>query len=71
MAAATPGVSKAPATIPRWPIEMLEPSMKSAKVDTKEVVEGMKGVYGSERRLQGLVDDLNARRYRKAINTIE
>ena len=30
MTAAIPRVSKAPATIPRWPIEMLDPSMKSA-----------------------------------------
>ena len=29
------GVSKAPATIPRWPIEMLDPSMKAAEEDIK------------------------------------
>jgi len=37
----------------------------------KEVVEGLKEAYGSEQRLQELADDLNARGYRKAANTIE
>ena len=36
-ASAMPSASKAPATIPRWPIEMLDPSMKSAEVGTAEV----------------------------------
>ena len=36
----------------------------------KEVVEGLKEAYGSEQRLQGLADDLNAQGYRKAANTI-
>ncbi|KAF5090244.1 IS256 family transposase ISKol5 [anaerobic digester metagenome] len=37
----------------------------------KEVAEGLKEAYGSEQRLQDLADDLNARGYRKAANTIE
>ena len=37
----------------------------------KEVVEGLKEAYGNEQRLQDLADDLNARGYRKATNTIE
>ncbi len=37
----------------------------------KEVVEGLKGAYGNEQKLQDLADDLNARGYRKAANTIE
>ena len=36
-----------------------------------EVAEGLKEAYGSEQRLQDLADDLTARRYRKAANTIE
>ena len=37
----------------------------------KEVLEGLKEAYGNEQRLQDLADDLNARGYRKAANTIE
>ena len=37
----------------------------------KEVVEGLKEAYGNEQKLQDLADDLNARGYRKAANTIE
>lgn len=36
-----------------------------------EVAEGLKEAYGSEQRLQDLADDLNARGYQKAANTIE
>jgi len=36
-----------------------------------EVAEGLKEAYRSEQRLQDLADDLNARGYRKAANTIE
>ncbi len=41
------------------------------KKDQKEVVESLKEAYGDEQRLQDLADDLNARGYRKAANTIE
>jgi len=37
----------------------------------KEVVEGLKGACGSEQNLHDLADDLNARGYQKAANTIE
>ncbi len=37
----------------------------------KEVVEGLKEACGNEQKLQDLADDLNARGYRKAANTIE
>jgi putative transposase len=37
----------------------------------KEVTEGLKVPYGTEQNLQELADDLNARGYRKAANTIE
>jgi len=37
----------------------------------KEVAEGLKEAYGIEQRLQDLADDMNARGYRKAANTIE
>ena len=37
----------------------------------KEVVEGLKEAYGNEQKLQDLADNLNARGYRKAANTIE
>ena len=37
----------------------------------KEVVEGLKEAYGNEQKLQDVADDLNARGYRKAANTIE
>jgi putative transposase len=37
----------------------------------KEVAEGLKGAYGNEQKLQDIADDLNARGYRKAANTIE
>ena len=44
---------------------------KCSQKHQKEVVEGLKEAYGNEQRLQDLTDDLNARGYRKASNTIE
>jgi len=37
----------------------------------REVAESLKEAYGNEGRLQQVADDLNARGYRKAANTIE
>ena len=41
------------------------------KNDQKEVVERLREAYGDEQKLQDVADDLNARGYRKAANTIE
>lgn len=41
------------------------------KKDQKEVIERLREAYGDGQKLQELADDLNARRHRKAANTIE